>query len=98
MKAIRTGVTSDDSSYPEVGTGQSFVGADKITFYPSLSTGGAATFTVVFEAEGEYYPCLATTRTGGDQTPFSIDIPEQADVNCYITGITGTIGIGANDN
>ena len=91
MKTIRTGVTTDDSAYPAIGSGQKFNETKKVRFFPELSTGGSATFTILMLEDGEYVPAVSITCT--DTTPFDIFIDRNSDVNCYITGVIGTVGI-----
>ena len=83
--------TLDDVSYPAVGTGASLSSRRVLTFYPTISTGGQAKFIVLFFMDGEYKPCQSHTAI--DNTPFEIELPNTADVNCYTTGITGTVSL-----
>lgn len=94
METIRTGVTTDDVSYPATGTGKSFTRSRIVRFFPSVSTGGAATITILIYDGGEYR-ATQPIIVDDNEYVFEVEVDNSTDVNAYITGITGTIGLDA---
>jgi len=93
MKILRTYSTGDDASMPQIGTGQSFESTRKVRFFPEISNGGMATFTILAFEDGRYVPIGQHTST--DDRPFEITVDRNSDVNVYTTEVTGSVGLKA---
>ncbi len=94
MEVLVNNKTTDDSALPAVGTGVIKKYKGRIEFCPEISTGGSATFTILYRKEDEnksLKQCAPITCT--DNTSFFITLNSAEEINCYTTNVSGTVSL-----
>ena len=91
MKTLVNNKTTDDASKPALGTGIKTRFGGRIEFYPEISAGGSATFTILWKEGTEYRESGPIACTSNQA--FWLEISPTSELNCYTTGVTGTVSL-----